>query len=88
MNSTVRFGLIQMKVEADIFDKAVRKQNVQKAVEQMTSFLEQNENVDCVVLSEEFYAGAGYGPISLPDTIDTVNEEVFNSLIFISLCIV
>lgn len=77
MNSTVRFGLIQMKVEADIFDKAVRKQNVQRAVEQMTSFLEQNENVDCVVLSEEFYAGAGYGPISLPDTIDTVKEEVF-----------
>lgn len=75
MNAKVKIGIIQMEILSDIFDREVRKKNIDKAIELITHLCETNQ-LDMVVLPEEFYSGSGYGPISMPDSLETVEAEV------------
>jgi len=78
MKENIKIGMIQMKVLSDIFSTEIRQENVKYACLQISNLLEANENVDIVVLPEEFYAGAGYGPISLQDDYELIKETVFS----------
>jgi predicted amidohydrolase len=79
MNSTVKIGIVQMEIISDIYDRDVRKANVAKA-EKLIDEMCENNQLDMVVLPEEFYSGSGYGPISMPDSLETVEREVFGRL--------
>jgi predicted amidohydrolase len=80
MKEVVRVGVMQLNIESDIFDTEVRLKNVEKAVKQISDLAEKEKNLDLVIIPEEFYAGAGYSPISLPDPLDKVKEKVFKKL--------
>lgn len=76
MNNTVKIGIIQMNILSDMFDYEVRKKNINTAKDMMISLLEEESEIDLIVLPEEFYAGSGYGPLSMPDNVETVEENV------------
>jgi len=80
MKDIVKIAIIQMEIKSDIFDSSVRDDNVNRVCSLIEKVAQENENLDCIVLPEEFYAGAGYGPISLPDNINKVNEKVFSPI--------
>jgi hypothetical protein len=75
MKNEINVAIIQMEVKSDIFGTDVRKINVNKALKLIENVCKENNELDLVVLPEEFYAGAGYGPISLPDTYGYFENE-------------
>jgi predicted amidohydrolase len=77
MRDNIKVAMIQMNIQSNIFGTEIRKENVKHAYERMEEILKKENDMDLLVLPEEFYAGAGYGPISLQDSIDTVKNEVF-----------
>lgn len=77
MKDIVKVGIIQMDIISDIFDPEVREKNVEKAMNMMESILEKEKNMDVIVLPEEFYAGSGYGPLSMPYILESIEEKVF-----------
>lgn len=80
MKDTVKVGFIQMEILSNIFSTEIRKDNVKHACELIEKLLVENKELDLIVLPEEFYAGAGYGPISLQDGFEYVKEVVINPL--------
>lgn len=76
MKEVVKAGIIQMEILSNIFSAGIRKENVDHACKLMEQFLSANSDLDLVVLPEEFYAGAGYGPISLQDSFEVIKENV------------
>jgi predicted amidohydrolase len=78
MKAEIKVGFIQMEILSNIFDGSVRAINVKHACQLMEDLLEKNKDLDLLVLPEEFYAGAGYGPISLQDGFDLIKETVIS----------
>lgn len=79
MRDNIKVAMIQMEVRSNIFGTEIRKENVRHACEKMEDTLKKEADLDLLVLPEEFYAGAGYGPISLQDSMETVKDEVFQA---------
>lgn len=80
MKNIIKVGIIQMEILSNVFSVSVRKENVDHACKLMEEFLDINQNLDLVVLPEEFYAGAGYGPISLQDSFEHIKETVLSPI--------
>jgi predicted amidohydrolase len=78
MKDIVRIGIIQMEILSDMFELEVREKNVEKCLSLIKKI--SDKQLDLVVLPEEFYAGQGYGPVSLPDPMPDLEEKVFNKL--------
>ncbi|MDS0527097.1 carbon-nitrogen hydrolase family protein [Clostridium sp. SHJSY1] len=77
MKDNIKIAMIQMNIQSNIFGTEIRKENVKHACERMEDILKKEKDMDILILPEEFYAGAGYGPISLQDSIDKVKNDVF-----------
>lgn len=80
MKANLKILVVQMNILSNVFGTDVRKTNVEHACKLLEKHLASNKEVDIAVLPEEFYAGAGYGPISLQDDEDTIKETVFEKL--------
>lgn len=80
MKANLKVLVVQMNILSNVFGTDIRKANVEHACELLEKNLENNKDIDIAVLPEEFYAGAGYGPISLQDDENTIKETVFKKL--------
>lgn len=80
MKSKVKIGIVQMNVLSNFYDNEVRYRNVKTAVKLINELVDKDINIDIIILPEEFYAGGGYGPFSLPDNKDEIQIKVFNEL--------
>lgn len=80
MKDKVKIGIAQMKILSDFFVYENRDKNVSTAITLIEELMKTHKDIDMIVLPEEFYAGAAYGPFSLPDSMDDIKDKVFNKL--------
>lgn len=77
MKNNIKIGIVQLLIESDIFSTDIRQKNIQHTLKKVEELLENEKNLDMVVIPEEFYAGAGYGPLSVPDPISKIETDLF-----------
>lgn len=67
MKSSIRAALYQMLVESDLKNGDMKDRNMERVLHKIDSL----NNIDLVVLPEEFYAGYGYSMMNIPNFVES-----------------
>lgn len=68
-----KIGLVQTNIVANKRKKSVKKDNILFLYSMLEAMLKDND-VDLIVLPEEFIAGSGYSFINMPETFESCIE--------------
>lgn len=76
----IKIGIVQPYIKASKFGKKAKNQNLKKVEEIVSGLLDRENNIDIVVLPEEFYSGGAYNFTNIPCKLEDVEEKVLNGL--------
>lgn len=65
MKELIKTAIVQMNVEADLFEPDCKENNLTKAEQ----YIADNKDADLIILPDDFYGGYGYGVMNVPDFV-------------------